>query len=201
MDPHAVPTEIPDYTSLLSDGPDTFSFSGTGLTIVWEPDGILTIDHGTTSFAVSREATKASDVDYTWAPDANESIISVATNLRELLSEATEDDDEGRRKRLEEAAKLFELMKARVEFGERMLAAITKGTQQKGTWTAEHTRLKDLVLKAARLEDVGGPLDLGTDEIDAFVRIAKVCSPPQTLELAEWKNIISLYKGATKSKL
>ena len=201
MTPHAVPTKIRDYTSSLSDGPDTFSFSGTELTVVWQRDGYLIIDDGTTNFAVPGQATKASDVDYTWTLHANESITSVATILRELLSEVTENDDEGRRERLEAAAKLFEMMKARVEFGERILAAITKGTEQKGIWTTEHTRLKEVVLEAVQLEDFGGALDLGTDDIDAFVRIAKVCRPPQTLELADWRNIMSLYKGASRSKL
>jgi hypothetical protein len=203
MDPHALPAEIPDDGSLrANDGPITVSLSGSSLTVGFQPDGLLSIDNGTMTFYVSGQATKASEVDYSWTPHTGESIISVATNLRELLSQVAKDGDQERlEKRLEVIAELFDMMKARVEFGERILAKITKGTQDKGTWTTEHTLLKEIALQAAQLEALGGPLNLETDEIDAFVRIAKHCEPPRALELIEWKNIISLYKAANKHKL
>ena len=128
--------------------------------------------------------------------------MSVATDLQELLSRVENAGGQNLMKKdIEKAAEVFEMMKARVQFGERMLSAIAKGTQKTGKWTAEHAQLKAIALEAAQLKDLGGPLDMGYDEINALVRIAQVCKPPSTLELIEWKNLISVYKGAKRSRL
>ena len=206
MDSQAVPAEIPDSGSFLTNGSmkTAISSPGTDLTVTKQSDGSLSINNGTMTFLLPGEATKASEVDYVWAPRVDESIVSVATDLQELLSEVGNAGGQHvMEKDIEKAAELFEMMKARIQFGERMLSAIAKGSQETGNRTGEHAQLKAIALEAAQLKDLGGPLDVGPDEIDAFVRIAQVCEPPQTLELIEWKSLISLYTsmGANRSRL
>ena len=158
MNPQTIPAENPESGSFLTNGSiKTACFlPGTDLTLTRQSDGSLSIHKGTMTFLLPGEATKASEVDYVWAPRVDESIVSVATDLQELLSEVGNAGGQHvMEKDIEKAAELFEMMKARIQFGERMLSAIAKGSQETGNWTDEHAQLKAIALEAAQLKRFG----------------------------------------------